>query len=196
VGWEKNGISREGQGAWALRSHRLAAAGTEDGRLTTDGASAVVLMNGERAPRKGSSRWDGFGAGCGARPTPPKDFARAELGRSEAVGHPDEEVINVMGGSIAIGYPFGVTGGRLTITILNEMARRDVQFGLVTVCAAGRYGFRHSGRATLNGTRFAACSRDRPTTGQAALSMASGPTSTMRNSAYSTSYEPACAVAS
>jgi len=64
-------------------------------------------------------------------------FARKELGRSRAVGHPDLDRINVMGGSIAIGHPFGATGGRVTLTLLNEMARRDVQFGLITVCAAG-----------------------------------------------------------
>jgi acetyl-CoA acyltransferase len=46
-----------------------------------------------------------------------------------------------MGGSIAIGHPFAATGGRLTITLLNEMARRDIQFGLITVCAAGGLGF-------------------------------------------------------
>ena len=68
-------------------------------------------------------------------------FCRDELGRSRPVGHPDPEVINVMGGSIAIGHPFGATGGRLTITLLNEMRRRDSQFGLVTVCAAGGLGF-------------------------------------------------------
>ena len=66
-----------------------------------------------------------------------KSFAESELGHTEAVGHPDVERINVMGGSIAIGHPFGATGARLTITILNEMARRGVQFGLITVCAAG-----------------------------------------------------------
>ncbi len=46
-----------------------------------------------------------------------------------------------MGGSLSIGHPFGATGGRLTMTILHEMARRDVQFGLITVCAAGGMGF-------------------------------------------------------
>ena len=70
-----------------------------------------------------------------------REFARTELGRSQPVGHPDPERINVMGGSIAIGHPFGATGGRVTLTLLNEMARRDVQFGLVTVCAAGGLGF-------------------------------------------------------
>ena len=68
-------------------------------------------------------------------------FARNELGRDEAVGLPAEDAINVMGGSIALGHPFGATGGRLTMTLLNEMRRRDVQFGLITVCAAGGMGF-------------------------------------------------------
>ena len=68
-------------------------------------------------------------------------FCREELGRSGKVGHPDPERINVMGGSIAIGHPFGATGGRLTTTLLNELRRRDGQFGLVTVCAAGGLGF-------------------------------------------------------
>jgi acetyl-CoA acyltransferase len=69
------------------------------------------------------------------------DFANKQLGRAAAVGHPDPDVINVMGGSIALGHPFGATGGRVTLTLLNEMNRRDVQFGLVTVCAAGGLGF-------------------------------------------------------
>jgi acetyl-CoA acyltransferase len=70
-----------------------------------------------------------------------KKFAEEELGRSQAVGHPDVERINVMGGSIAIGHPFGATGGRITTTLLNEMKRRDVELGLITVCAAGGLGF-------------------------------------------------------
>ena len=69
------------------------------------------------------------------------EFGRNELGRSGKVGHPDPDVINVMGGSIAIGHPFGATGGRLTVTLLNELRRRDGQFGLITVCAAGGLGF-------------------------------------------------------
>ena len=46
-----------------------------------------------------------------------------------------------MGGSIAIGHPFGATGGRLTITLLREMRRRGLGLGLITVCAAGALGF-------------------------------------------------------
>jgi acetyl-CoA acyltransferase len=68
-------------------------------------------------------------------------FARERLGRSRKVGHPDPEIINVMGGSIAIGHPFGATVGRVTLTLLNEMRRRDVELGLITVCAAGGLGF-------------------------------------------------------
>ena len=49
----------------------------------------------------------------------------------------DDSIINVMGGSIAVGHPFGATGGRIVTTLANEMRRRDVQFGLVSVCAQG-----------------------------------------------------------
>ncbi|HTH65267.1 MAG TPA: acetyl-CoA C-acyltransferase [Gemmatimonadales bacterium] len=49
----------------------------------------------------------------------------------------NEDVINVMGSSIAIGHPFGATGGRLVTTLANEMKRRGVQYGLISVCAQG-----------------------------------------------------------
>jgi acetyl-CoA acyltransferase len=70
-----------------------------------------------------------------------REFAQRELGRSSPVGHPPEDRINVMGGSIAIGHPFAATGGRVTLTLLNEMRRRQLTLGLVTVCAAGGMGF-------------------------------------------------------
>jgi acetyl-CoA acyltransferase len=236
-----NGISRQAQDDWALRSHRLAAAGTEDGRIRaeitavyvppsyenvverdngirtdttpeklgmlppvfdrkhgsvtagnasplTDGASAVVLIHEDRARAEGlrplgyvrSWAWTALDPGQQLLQGPAyaapialdraglamkdiglmemheafasqvlsnlqalgsREFAEHELGRSGAVGHPDLDLINVMGGSIAIGHPFAATGGRLTITLLNEMARRDVEFGLITVCAAGGLGF-------------------------------------------------------
>jgi acetyl-CoA acyltransferase len=69
------------------------------------------------------------------------EFARTRLGRSRKVGILDEDRINVMGGSIAIGHPFGGTGARLTVTLLREMRRRGLGLGLVTVCAAGALGF-------------------------------------------------------
>jgi acetyl-CoA acyltransferase len=49
----------------------------------------------------------------------------------------NEDIINVVGSSIAIGHPFGATGGRLVTTLANEMKRRDVQYGLISVCAQG-----------------------------------------------------------
>jgi acetyl-CoA acyltransferase len=63
------------------------------------------------------------------------------LGRSAPVGEIDWERTNVMGGSIAIGHPFGATGARIATTLANEMVRRDVQFGLASICAQGGMGF-------------------------------------------------------
>ena len=57
------------------------------------------------------------------------------------VGTVDRARLNVMGGSLAIGHPFGATGARITTTLVNELARRGGQFGLMTVCAAGGMGF-------------------------------------------------------
>jgi acetyl-CoA acyltransferase len=238
---KENGISREAQDRWALRSHQLGAAGTGDGRLTeeitpvyippdfqnvqdrdngiradttmealsklrpvfdrkhgsitagnasplTDGASALVLMSEERARAEGipalarvkSYAWSALDPGTQLLQGPAyatpialdragitmKDvglmemheafaaqvlsnlqalsslrFAEEKLGRSRPVGHPEEDRINVMGGSIALGHPFGATGGRITLTLANEMRRRDVELGLLTVCAAGGMGF-------------------------------------------------------
>ena len=69
------------------------------------------------------------------------------LGLAEPVGEVDWERTNVMGGSIAIGHPFGATGARIVTTLANELRRRDVQFGLISICAAGRHGVRDGGGA-------------------------------------------------
>jgi acetyl-CoA acyltransferase len=69
------------------------------------------------------------------------EFAAEKMNRTRPVGHPPIEKINVMGGSIAIGHPFAATGARITTTLVNEMRRRDVELGLLTVCAAGGLGF-------------------------------------------------------
>jgi len=63
------------------------------------------------------------------------------LGLSAPLGEVDWEKTNVMGGSIAIGHPFGATGARLVTTLANEMRRRDVEFGLVSICAQGGMGY-------------------------------------------------------
>jgi len=62
------------------------------------------------------------------------------LGLPGPVGEVDWERTNVMGGSIAIGHPFGATGARLVTTLAHEMRRRDVQFGLISICAQGGMG--------------------------------------------------------
>jgi acetyl-CoA acyltransferase len=63
------------------------------------------------------------------------------VGRSKPLGTVDWERTNVMGGSIAIGHPFAATGGRIVTTLANEMVRRDVQLGLLSICAQGGMGF-------------------------------------------------------
>ena len=70
-----------------------------------------------------------------------KKFAADELGRSEQVGLVDFDKLNVNGGSISIGHPFGATGARVTMQLLFELRRRGGNLGLMTVCAAGGVGF-------------------------------------------------------
>jgi acetyl-CoA acyltransferase len=65
----------------------------------------------------------------------------ARVGRAAPLGDVDWERTNVLGGSIAIGHPFGATGARIVTTLANEMVRRDVQFGLLSICAQGGMGF-------------------------------------------------------
>jgi acetyl-CoA C-acetyltransferase len=52
----------------------------------------------------------------------------------------DMERVNVHGGAIALGHPFGCTGARIMTTLLNAMRVRDVQFGLETMCVGGGQG--------------------------------------------------------
>ncbi len=52
----------------------------------------------------------------------------------------DEEVTNVNGGAIALGHPLGCTGSKLTTQLIFEMKRRDVQFGMVSMCIGGGMG--------------------------------------------------------
>jgi acetyl-CoA acyltransferase len=61
-------------------------------------------------------------------------------GFSQPVGEIDPERLNVMGGSLSIGHPFGATGARVLTTLCNELQRRGGQFGMLTVCAAGGMG--------------------------------------------------------
>jgi acetyl-CoA acyltransferase len=52
----------------------------------------------------------------------------------------DEKIVNVNGGAVALGHPLGCTGAKLTATILREMSRRKVRYGMVTMCVGGGQG--------------------------------------------------------
>ena len=52
----------------------------------------------------------------------------------------DPERVNVNGGAIALGHPLGCTGAKLTATLLGEMRRREVRYGMVTMCVGGGMG--------------------------------------------------------
>ncbi|HXQ28467.1 MAG TPA: acetyl-CoA C-acyltransferase [Gemmatimonadales bacterium] len=226
---KENRISRIAQDEWALRSHTLAARGTDDGRLVaeivpwfperpdapvvtadngirrdtsleqmkrlppvfdrrygsitaanssplTDGASAVLLMGEDTARTLGYEPLAFIRSYAVAAVDPgwqllqapvwavPKALERARVAWSDLglieiheafaaqvlsnlqgfAGHGwtlNEDLINVMGGSIAIGHPFGATGGRLVTTLAHEMQRRGVALGLVSICAQGGMGF-------------------------------------------------------
>jgi acetyl-CoA acyltransferase len=69
-----------------------------------------------------------------------KAFSQERLGRETAVGELDPDRLNVHGGSIAIGHPFGATGARMVTTMANELVARDQTFALLGLCAAGGLG--------------------------------------------------------
>ena len=68
------------------------------------------------------------------------EFARQELGLASALGEIDPAITNVNGGAIALGHPVGCSGARLALTLLKEMARRDVSLGLAALCIGGGQG--------------------------------------------------------
>ena len=136
---------------------------------TSDGAGAVVVMEAERAKSMGMKplvRMVSFAA-AGVRPEVmgigpiaaiPKalkiaglkleDIGVIELNEAFAAQaiaviralEMDEERVNVNGGAVALGHPLGATGAKLTVQLINEMKRRQVQFGMVTMCIGGGMG--------------------------------------------------------
>jgi len=136
---------------------------------TSDGAAAAIVMSDRKARELGlkpMARFVSFSAGgvppeiMGIGPVVaiPKalklagltldDIGVIEL--NEAFGVQalavikeaglDLEKVNVNGGAIALGHPLGCTGAKLTATILREMARRNVKYGMVTMCVGGGQG--------------------------------------------------------
>ena len=135
----------------------------------SDGAAAVIVMERSKAEALGLIplvKFVGFNVG-GVRPeimgvgpisAVPRLFKRTGMGlddidiielneafAAQAVAvirelNFDEEKTNVNGGAIALGHPLGCTGAKLTVQIINEMKRRDSQFGMVTMCIGGGMG--------------------------------------------------------
>lgn len=68
------------------------------------------------------------------------EFAKEKLGRDKAVGQVNMDKLNIHGGSLAIGHPFGATGARLVTTVANRLQRENGKYGILAACAAGAHG--------------------------------------------------------
>jgi acetyl-CoA acyltransferase len=69
-----------------------------------------------------------------------KEWAKEKLGMDRNIGEIDPSKVNVNGGSIPLGHPFGATGGRMIILTLQELRNRKKNLGLISICAAGGLG--------------------------------------------------------
>ena len=69
-----------------------------------------------------------------------REFYEKHTGKFEAVGEVNPDILNVNGGSIALGHPFAATGGRMVLSTLRELQKRGGQHALLTICAAGGLG--------------------------------------------------------
>lgn len=136
---------------------------------TSDGAAALVLMSKEKADQlkvKPMAIFRSFAVagvppeimGVGPAYAAPKAIKKAgltikdiglvelnEAFASQALYVIRElglnlDIVNVNGGAVAMGHPLGCTGARLTTTLLYEMKRRKVRYGLVTMCIGGGMG--------------------------------------------------------
>ena len=136
---------------------------------TSDGAAAVMVMSAEKAEQLGVKPIAVFRSfavggvdpdimGVGPVVAVPKALKLAGLSLdqvdlvelNEAFASQSLEVIrrlgldpenvNVNGGAIALGHPLGCTGAKLTVSILNELARRKQKIGVVTMCIGGGMG--------------------------------------------------------
>ena len=66
-------------------------------------------------------------------------FAGQALAVQRELGIPDDK-LNVNGGAVALGHPLGCTGAKLSVTLLHEMQRREIEYGIVTMCIGGGMG--------------------------------------------------------
>jgi acetyl-CoA C-acetyltransferase len=135
----------------------------------TDGAAALLLMTETEVERRGLqplayfldsqvSGTDPKRMGLGPVPATQQLFARndwsiedfglfevneafaAQVLACQLQMPFPEELVNVNGGSIALGHPIGCTGARIVVTLLHEMKRRGVKRGLATLCVSGGLG--------------------------------------------------------
>lgn len=104
-----------------LALKRAGLAWKDIGVLEIHEAFASQVLSNEQA--WGSKKWADF------------------FGLPAPTGEVNWDITNVNGGSIAIGHPFGATGTRIITQLANEMNRRDVQFGMLSICAQGGMGF-------------------------------------------------------
>lgn len=77
---------------------------------------------------------------CNLKGLASKKYFEETMGRSQPVGEVDRAKLNVVGGSLAYGHPFGATGARVIVQTLNELQRRGGGLALTTACAAGGIG--------------------------------------------------------
>ena len=68
------------------------------------------------------------------------EFAKENFGRDKAVGKVDFGKLNLWGGSLSIGHPFGATGSRLLTTAANRLHAENGKYALLSACAAGAHG--------------------------------------------------------
>ncbi len=66
-------------------------------------------------------------------------FCSVPVAASRALGI-DYDILNVNGSGCSLGHPIAATGARMVVTMLHELARRDLTFGLVSMCAGGGMG--------------------------------------------------------
>lgn len=69
-----------------------------------------------------------------------KEWAKEKLNQDKAIGQVDMSKLNVNGGSIPLGHPFGATGTRMVLQTLHELRARKKSLGLISICAAGGLG--------------------------------------------------------
>ena len=69
-----------------------------------------------------------------------REWAKNKLGLDKAIGEVDRSKLNVNGGSIPLGHPFGATGARMILQTLHELRARKKNLGLISICAAGGLG--------------------------------------------------------